>query len=169
MAIVHLESINPNRRPALEAMFQLYIHDFSEFWSGQGRGELLDSGQFESDPRFDRCWTEPGRSAWFIRANGHLAGFALLSSLSHSGQATDFDMAEFFVVRKHRRSGVGFQAARQLIGARAGQWEIAVVRANVGALAFWRRVAAEVAPQVDEQHLDDDRWSGAVLRFNVAG
>lgn len=62
-------------------------------------------------------------------------------------------MAEFFVVRKHRRSGVGFQAVRQLIGARPGQWEIAVVRANVGALAFWRRVAAEVSPQIDEQHL----------------
>jgi hypothetical protein len=39
----------------------------------------------------------------------------------------------------------------------------------VGALAFWRRVAAEVAGgEVDEQHLDNDRWNGAILRFVVA-
>ncbi len=168
MAIVRLESIEPDRRPALEAMLQLYIHDFSEFWVGQDRGELLDSGQFESDPRLDRYWTEPDRSAWFIRANGHLAGFALLSGLSHSSQPTDFDMAEFFVVRKHRRTGVGFEAARQLIAPRSGQWEIAVVRANVGALDFWRRVATGVSPEVDEQDLDDERWNGSILRFRVA-
>ncbi len=168
MAIVRLESIEPDRRPALEAMLQLYIHDFSEFWVGQDRGELLDSGQFESDPRLDRYWTEPDRSAWFIRANGHLAGFALLSGLSHSSQPTDFDMAEFFVVRKHRRTGVGFEAARQLIAPRSGQWEIAVVRANVGPLDFWRRVATGVSPEVDEQDLDDERWNGSILRFRVA-
>ena len=67
-------------------------------------------------------------------------------------------MAEFFVVRKHRRSGVGIEAARKLIAARPGQWEIAVVRANVGALGFWRRVAASVSPKVDELNLDDARW-----------
>lgn len=168
MSRVELEAISADRRPALEAMLQLYIHDFSEFWAGQARGELLESGQFESDPRLDRYWAEPDRSAWFIRAEGHLAGFALLSGLSHSGQPTDFDIAEFFVVRKHRRNGVGFQAARQLIATRPGQWEIAVVRANVGALSFWRRVAADLSPSVDEQHLDDDRWNGAILRFKVA-
>ena len=73
------------------------------------------------------------------------------------------------MVRKHRRGGVGFSAASQLIAPRKGQWEIAVARANVGALAFWRRVAAERAEgAVDEQDLDDARWNGAILRFVVA-
>lgn len=168
MPKVELEPCTLARLPALEAMFQLYIHDFSEHWAGQNRGELLESGQFEAYPGLDRYWTEPDRSAWFIRVDGHLAGFALLSGHSHSGQPADHDIAEFFVVRKHRRSGVGFEAARQLIAPRPGQWEIAVVRANVSALAFWRRAAAEMSPEVDEQHLDDARWNGAILRFVVA-
>jgi predicted acetyltransferase len=168
MPKVELEAISVDRRPALEAMFQLYIHDFSEFWIGLDRGKLLESGQFESDPRLDRCWTEPDRSAWFIRVDGLLAGFALLNRHNPSGLPTDYAVAEFFVVRKHRRAGVGFEAARQLIEARPGQWEIAVVRANVGALGFWRRVAADASPEVDEQNLDDDRWNGAILRFQVA-
>ena len=123
---------------------------------------------FEPYPGLDRYWREPGRSAWFIRADGHLAGFALLSAHSHSGQPADHDIAEFFVVRKHRRSGVGFEAARQLIAPRPGQWEIAVVRANVGALTFWRRVAAAASSDLDELNLNDARWNGAILRFRVA-
>lgn len=168
MPKVELEPCARARLPTLEAMFQLYVHDFSEHWAGQDRGELLESGRFADYPGLDRYWREPGRSAWLIRADGHLAGFALLSAHSHSGQPADHDIAEFFVVRKHRRSGVGFEAARQLIGSRPGQWEIAVVRANAGALAFWRRVAAAASPELDEQDVDDARWNGAILRFRVA-
>jgi predicted acetyltransferase len=168
MSRVELEAISAARRPAFDAMFQLYVHDFSEFWAGQDRGELPESGQFDTYPELDLYWTEPDRSAWFIRAGGHLAGFALLNRHSHSGFPADHDVAEFFVVRKHRRSGVGIEAARKLIAARPGQWEIAVVRANVGALGFWRRVAAAVSPKVDELNLDDARWDGAILRFKVA-
>ena len=169
MPKVELELCGVDRRGTIEALSQLYIHDFSEFWAGMDRGELQDDGRFGDYPGLDRYWHEPARSAWLIRVEGHLAGFALLSASSHSGAAADHDVSEFFVVRKHRRGGVGFSAASQLIGPRRGLWEIAVTRANVGALAFWRRVAAEMAPgEVDEQWLDDARWNGAILRFAVA-
>lgn len=168
MAKVELEPCGPERRPTLETLFQLYIHDFSEFWAGTDRGELQEDGRFPDYPYLDRYWSEPGRSAWLIRADGHLAGFAMLGGVSHSGLPADHDMAEFFVARKHRRSGVGFTAASQLIRARPGQWEIAVVRANVAALGFWRRVAEAAAPRVEELDLADGRWNGAILRFQVA-
>jgi predicted acetyltransferase len=169
MPNVTLEPCTADRRPALEAMFQLYVHDFSEYWAGQPRGELQEDGRFEEYPYLDLYWAEPTRSAWLIRVDGHLAGFALLSAESHSGAPADHDVAEFFVVRKHRRGGVGFAAASQLIAPRQGLWEIAVTRANVGALAFWRRVAAEMAAgEVDEQWFDDHRWNGAILRLEVA-
>ena len=169
MPAVTLEPCVADDRYGLEAMFQLYVHDFSEHWAGTDRGELGEDGRFEAYPGLDRYWIEPERSAWFIRVDGHLAGFALLSASSHSGEPADHDMAEFFVVRKHRRGGIGFAAASQLISARQGRWEIAVTRTNVGALAFWRRVAAEMASgEVDELWLDDARWNGAILRFVVA-
>ena len=168
MPKVELEAIHLDRRPVLDAMFQLYTHDFSEHWAGQDRGELPESGQFDAYPELELYWSQPDRSAWFIRAGGHLAGFALLSGHSHSGEPADYDISEFFVVRKHRRSGVGFEAARQLIVQRPGQWEIAVVRANVGALTFWRRVAADMSQEVDERDVDDARWNGSILRFPVA-
>jgi predicted acetyltransferase len=168
MPSVTLELCAAERRPALDAMFQLYVHDFTEHWAGTDRGELQEDGRFADYPDLDGYWVEPQRSAWFIRVDGHLAGFALLSATSHSGEPADHDMAEFFVVRKHRRGGIGFAAANELISARGGQWEIAVTRANVGALAFWRRVAAQAAVEVDERWMDDHRWNGAILRFRVA-
>ena len=169
MPKVELEACPAAKRPVIEAMFQLYVHDFSEYWQGMEPGELQEDGRFPDYGGLDRYWIEPERSAWLIRVDGHLAGFALLSASSHSGAPADHDMAEFFVARKHRRGGVGFAAASQLIAPRKGRWEIAVTRANVGAQAFWRRVAAEMASgQVDEQWQDDDRWNGQILRFDVA-
>ena len=78
-------------------------------------------------------------------------------------------MAEFFVVRKHRRAGVGFAAATQIVGPRPGQWEIAVARRNTAALPFWRRVAAAAAAAaaVEELDRDDALWNGWILRFRT--
>ncbi len=168
MAHVELEQCDASHLTTLTNLFQLYVHDFSELWAGQARGELSEAGLFESYPGLHRFVTESGRSAWLIRADGRVAGFALLGSESHSGEPADYDMAEFFVVRKHRRGGVGFAAALQLIRPRPGRWEIAVARGNGGALAFWRQVAQACSASVHERDLNDEHWNGSNLRFVVA-
>lgn len=165
---VSVTPANAGERPVLENLFQLYIHDFTEFWAGSDRGELQADGRFAPDPHLDAYWTEAGREPFLIRAGGHLAGFALLNRHSHSGLPLDHNVAEFFVVRKHRRAGVASEAMRQLIAPRSGAWEAAVVRANTGALSFWRRVArAAAGDAVEELELADARWNGWVLRFRA--
>jgi predicted acetyltransferase len=164
LAVVELERCERARRPVLENLFQLYVHDFSEQWAGQPRGELQENGRFEDYPYFDSYWEDSERSGWLIRAGGKIAGFALIS---HSGLGCDHAMAEFFVVRKHRRSGVGREAALKLIGERAGLWELAISRANTGALVFWRGVARSLSDEVTELDLADERWNGAILRSRV--
>ena len=81
----------------------------------------------------------------------------------------DRAVAEFFVVRKHRRRGVGLAAAHALFGSAWGVWEAAVVRRNAGALAFWRQAASTYpgVRDVVEEDRHDARWDGAVLRFRV--
>ncbi|MDZ4373239.1 MAG: GNAT family N-acetyltransferase [Phenylobacterium sp.] len=166
---ITLERAGPERRGTLEALFQLYTHDFSETWAGTARGELGEDGRFPDYPYLDRYWTEPGREPYLIRAGGHLAGFVLINGYGHSGQPVDFSVAEFFVARKHRRSGVGRRAARAVMAGRPGLWELAVARRNLGAQVFWRGVAAELsAGRVDELDVCDDRWDGYILRFRIA-
>ena len=168
MPKVELERCRPERRATLDALFQLYIHDFSEHWAGTDRGELQEDGRFPDYPHLDLYWSESSRHPYLIRADGHLVGFALINDHSHAGLSVDHAVAEFFVVRKHRRSGVGRIAVLRLIGDRPGQWEMAVARANIGALTFWRGVANLVGRDVEELDRNDEHWNGAILRFVVA-
>lgn len=169
MPKVEVEAAGPERRATLEALFQLYTHDFSDYWAGTDRGELGEHGRFPDYPYLDSYWSEPRHEPFLIRVDGHLGGFVLINDHSHAGLPVDFAVAEFFVARKHRRGGVGRAAARAAIAGRAGRWELAVARKNVSALAFWRGVAAELgAGAVEELDLSDDRWNGAIIRFMVA-
>jgi predicted acetyltransferase len=168
MAEVTLEPAGRERRLTLVNLFQLYAHDFSEQWFDRPEGELDETGRLQEYSLLDNYWTEPKHEALLIRADSRLVGFALVNDYSHSGLPLDFQIAEFFVARKHRRSGVGQAAALAVIGARPGRWELAVARRNLGAQFFWRRVAGLLAgDEVEELDHDDDRWNGLILRFRV--
>jgi predicted acetyltransferase len=47
-------------------------------------------------------------------------------------------MAEFFVMRKYRRTGLGTEAARLVLGRFPGSWEVRQLEANVAGSNFWR-------------------------------
>ncbi len=157
-----------DQRGVLENLLQLYIHDFSEYWAGLDRGELQEDGLFEPYP-LGPYWAEPDHLPFLIRVDGYLAGFALLNRESHVGDALDRNMAEFFIVRKHRRGGVGVKAVNILFDRFPGAWELAVARRNVQALSFWRRVVQrrEDVSQARESDLETAQWNGPVLSFRV--
>jgi predicted acetyltransferase len=166
---VEVAIAKPHEQAALASMMQLYIHDFSEFWAGRSEGELGEDGRFPDYP-LEAYWREPDRVPLIIRVDGRLAGFALLNRVSHAGGAIDRNMAEFFVVRKHRRGGVGSAAARMIFSSYPGVWEVAVARRNLAALAFWRRVITE-HPQacgVEQLDLTSEAWNGPLFRFEIA-
>jgi len=155
--------------PVLRNLFQFYVYDFSEMWAGEDRGELGADGRFgdyDLEPFFDK----PNWRAFLFRLAGAPVGFGLINDEPHSGWPVDHSTAEFFVVRKHRTSGVGREAAEQLFRGSPGKWEAAVARKNVGALAFWRRVAAGCAKpgSLSEVDYDNEDWNGQILRFEVA-
>ena len=163
---VSLESA-VDKRATVENLFQFYVHDFADFWETH-RTDFGEDGRFGLYPPLAAYWTEAGAEPYLIRADGKIAGFALIDRHSHSGEPVDHNMGEFFVARHYRREGVGRAAALAVIRERPGQWELAVARKNTSALAFWRGVAAQVAAgPVDERDQADDRWDGAILRFRA--
>lgn len=125
----------------LERLLQLYLYDFSEH-----AGYDVDE-----DGSFPYAWLEAyrhdaDRHAYIVRAEGHPAGFALV----RSGEPTR--MAEFFVLRKYRRGGVGTRAARALFGKFPGPWSVTQLVSNREATEFWRR--AIPAPFDEVLHTD---------------
>ena len=156
--------------PIIANLMQLYIHDFSELWFDRDvEGELEPDGRYSDYPDLDAYWSDPTRQPWLFRIGDRPVGFALVNDVAHSPTPVDRAVAEFFVVRKHRRQGVGLAAAHALFGSAWGVWEAAVVRRNTGALTFWRQVAASYPGVRDlvEEDRSDAQWDGAVIRFRV--
>ena len=165
---IELQVASAADRSVLENLFQLYIHDFSEHWSGTAKGELGDDGRFEPYP-LDVYWRDEGAVPLLLRRAGLLVGFALVNRAGHLGLALDRNLAEFFIARKHRRAGLGQAAAAAIFIRYPGQWETAVARRNVGALTFWRRAIA-THPRVrdlEEHDVTPPAWNGAVIRFRI--
>jgi predicted acetyltransferase len=99
---------------------------------------------------------------------GKYAGFALVDD-SVSFRENEHWMAQFFVVRKYRRQGIGREAARRVFDLMRGRWEVGQVRRNLPAQAFWRRVIAEyTGGRFVEHDLCDDRWDGLLQCFDNA-
>jgi len=125
----------------LSNLLELYIHDLSEAFPNV---ELGPDGRF-GYPKLALYWSEPeSHFPFLIRCEGRVAGFALATRGSPATDEPDvFDVAEFFVLRRYRRSGVGERAAALLWNRLPGRWIVRVSEGNTGALAFWRGVIAK--------------------------
>lgn len=127
----------------LERLLQLYLHDFSAHTGD----DVDDQGSFHY-AWLDAYRVEPDRHALLVRVEGRPAGFALV----RSGEPTR--MAEFFVLAKYRRHGVGTAAARELFRRFAGDWSITQLATNRAATEFWRRA---IPASFDERTWADGR------------
>lgn len=167
---VDIVAVGAEAQPVIENLLQLYIHDMSELFAGTPRCEIEADGRFHSSIDVGKWWRDEDHIALLVRVDGRLAGFALLNAAAHSGTPVDHNVAEFFIVRKHRRSGVGMAAAHAMFNRYPGRWEAAVMRANAGALAFWARcIAAHPgAGAITREDCTDQRWNGTLFGFNIA-
>ena len=78
------------------------------------------------------------------RRFGERVGIALVSRpLIERGGEFDFRMAEFFVLRRYRRLGVGRDACQLIFNRFSGRWEVGEFLRNEPAVAFWRRVISQ--------------------------
>lgn len=112
----------------------------------------------------DRYWQTPDRRALVIRSDEAVAGFALLNQLSFTGQPTDWNLAEFYVVPAFRRVGLGSRAATAILLGNPGVWEVGVLAGNYPARVFWPKVIAQVVDGPIEEVWDDD---GPIYRFSA--
>ncbi len=155
---VQITPVAVEEHDVLAALLQLYVYDFSEMLGL----DVGDDGRYHAPPI-------EGRDAFLVRVDGKLAGFALVLGKSRlTGEEGVHDVAEFFVLQRYRRTGVGEKAARWLFDRYPGPWEVRQKAENAHAIAFWRRVIDRyTGGHFDEEALDDERWRGPVQRFDT--
>lgn len=134
---VTLDAATASDAPVLANLLELYVHDLS----GTFPVEIGADGRF-GYAYLPLYWSESiTRFPFLIRAGGRLAGFVLATRGSPaSADPDDLDVAEFFVLRSHRRSGVGRSAAFALWDRLAGNWIVRVSEAHRSGLNFWESV-----------------------------
>jgi len=137
---VTLEPAAYEQKAILRNLLELYVYDFTEFTGDDIGADALFGYRY-----LDHYWTDPDRYPFLIRANGALAGFALVRGTAPR------DMSEFFIMRKFRRHRVGSTAARLVFETFPGPWQVRELVANLPAQAFWRRTIREYAGAFEEE------------------
>jgi predicted acetyltransferase len=147
-------------KPVLRRLMELYHYDFTEFTGD----DVNEHGEF-GYRYLDHYWAPDDgetRLPFLIRADGRLAGFALVRRVGDG----PWKMAEFFVMRRFRRDGVGSRAAIAVFERFPGQWEVHELAANTPAQAFWRRVFSAIT---DGQFEEEANPEAVVQRFRIGG
>lgn len=139
-AAVALEPATLGDRDLLANLMELYLHDMSEAFPI----EIGPDGRFGYE-KLPLYWSEPERRFPFlIRSGSQIAGFVLVMTGSPASDDPQVhDIAEFFVMRRHRRSGVGGRAAFLAWDRFPGRWIVRVSEANTAAFRFWREIIRE--------------------------
>ncbi|MET9020102.1 GNAT family N-acetyltransferase [Actinopolymorpha sp. NPDC004070] len=132
---VRLVRVTEPHKSVLANLLQLYLYDFSALRDI----ELSTHGTY-SYRYLDHYFVEAGREPLFILVGDRLAGFALVRREDGVNL-----VAEFFVVSKHRRRGVGRSAAHAMFRRYPGEWGLDYYESNDGARRFWPDVVRAVA------------------------
>ncbi len=132
----------------------LFLHDLSEF---NEKLELNpENGLFEFDV-FDWFFEKEGLTPFFINLDGNPVGFILLQSGPYSNQEfADYVLNSFFIVKKHRRKGIGKLACNKFFELYPGRYAISQAQNNTPAVKFWRSVyeSYRVIP-VEKEEIED--------------
>jgi len=128
-----------SQKSVMRQLTELYIHDLSGYMDKD-----VDEHGFFGYPRLDHYWADKAKHPFFIKVDGHFAGFVLVSkSCKYTTNENAHSIAQFFVMRKYRRLKVGDFAAKHVFDLFKGEWEVRVLNVNKPALPFWHKVINE--------------------------
>ncbi len=127
--------INEYEKEILRNLMEKYDYEFTQYTM-----EDVNPLGLYGYSRIDHYWTDPGRWAFFLKVDGRLAGFAMVIDYPEAVK-TDYNMAEFFVMYKYRRCGLGSWAVERLFERFPGSWQIKYHPKNLPSVKFWNKVA----------------------------
>jgi predicted acetyltransferase len=149
--------VNPatiHERPIFRNLMELYLYDFSELVGA----DLSPMGLYDY-PYLDHYWVDPERTPFLVRVDSNLAGFVLVTRYNYlTGLKDTWVMAEFFILRKYRRQGIGEYVARFIFTQFRGAWQVGQILENSSATTFWRKIISRFTQGDFQEHdLDNEK------------
>lgn len=136
---ISIDAIRPEELGALQNLTKMYCYE----WSQYNLMDVDEQGVYPFEPYVRLYLEKPRRHAFFARVDGVLAGFALIDDDFPVDKNADYAMAEFFVMHKYRRSGVGRVMAETLFDRFRGAWEVGFHPSNTPSVRFWPKVIGQ--------------------------
>lgn len=130
--------VSVDEKEILKNLLEKYNFEFS-MWD---KRDVNDLGLY-GYKYLDHYWTEKERYAYFIKVDGKLAGFAMINAYADTDEHVDHGIAEFCVMPKYRRMGVGKIALFQIFDRIHGKWHLKMHPNNTGAKNFWINAISE--------------------------
>ena len=136
---IFLRQVQIEDREILANLLEKYDYEFSQY-DGRDVNKLGLYGY----KYLDYYWVEENRWAYFIEVDGKLAGFVMINNYSEAEDIeTDYSVAEFFVMYKYRRKGIGKQAFFMAADLHRGKWQLRRHPKNIGSVYFWDNAVNE--------------------------
>lgn len=158
---ITLEEVSILQKSVLRNLLELYAYDFTEFIPDD-----VDCHGLYGYKYLDHYWTEAGRHPFVINIDEKIAGFVLVRNYYNSDLKDSVNsIAEFFVMRKYRKRGIGKEAAFRMFTLFPGIWEVAEVEENRPAQGFWRKII-HAYTQGNFEEIQKEDWHGPVQRFS---
>lgn len=160
---IELLEVIETEKSVLRHLMELYAYDFSEF-----DGADVNEHGLYGYSYFDHYWTEEGRQPFFIRVDEELAGFVLVNEYYYLVKEPGTkSVAEFFVMRKYRRKGIGKKIAFQIFDKYRGHWEFIQHGGNQPSKIFWERVINEYTNgDYRQEKVRTESWAGQAFLFD---
>lgn len=134
--MVEIVEVTAENKAVLNNLMEKYLYEFSQ-WE---KTDINENGLYDYE-YLDCYFTEENRYPYFIKSDGKLAGFALISDYPEvPDEETDFCLSEFFILYKYRRSGVGREAVAQILDKHHGKWQLKRHPQNTASVYFWNSV-----------------------------
>jgi predicted acetyltransferase len=134
-----IEPVKKECKEVLRNLLEKYNYEFSQY----DNTDVNAKGLYGYD-WLDSYWTDDKRWAYFIKCNDNLAGFMMINDYQETnGLTTDFTMAEFFILFKYRRLGIGKYAAKYAFDKYKGKWQLKRHPKNIASVHFWNKVINE--------------------------
>ncbi|TXR54659.1 GNAT family N-acetyltransferase [Reinekea thalattae] len=140
----------------VENLFQYYVYDMSQFmgWQPCEQGTYVVPTALQDVREY---WQKPQHFPYLIYVNGQLAGFSLVRVSPYKN--SQWDMGQFFVLRKYIGQGVGKKAFAQTVKKHPGDWLVRVLPNNLAAQKFWPKAIQPLA-QGDVQQINELHTTG---------
>ena len=157
---IKLYRADKTEKSIIRKMIELYLYDFSEY----NLADINEHGEYGYD-RLDDYWTDNSRYPYIINYKGKKCGFAFVREIFEKDEMIN-NIAEYFIMRKYRKKGIGRYIAFKIFSMNKGKWQINVLDCNKPAIIFWENIIKEHSKN-DYRIIKNIDWDGPVFEFKV--